>query len=65
MPVAFAPAIAISRFRRNDCDPKIHVLFGRITQQPDDWTSDEFENKNNHSLVTRVDVGQSLEPRTF
>ena len=43
----------------NDCDPKIHLLFGRITQQPDDWTSDEFENKNNHSLVTRVDFGQS------
>ena len=41
------------------CDPKIRLLHGRVALQPDDWSDDEFEQKNNHSIVTRVDFGMS------
>ena len=37
-------------------DPAIHVLEGRFDENPG-WPDGEFENQNNHSLVTRVDFG--------
>jgi competence protein ComEC len=37
-------------------DPAIHILEGRFDENPG-WLDGEFENQNNHSLVTRVDFG--------
>ncbi len=37
-------------------DPAIRVLGGRFDENPG-WPDGEFENQNNHSLVTRVDFG--------
>lgn len=39
-------------------DPRIRVLFGRHDANPG-WPKRVFRNKNNHSLVTRVDFGSS------
>lgn len=41
-----------------DCDPVIRVLSGGLTENPG-WTDGEFENQNNHSVVVRVDFGES------
>lgn len=44
-----------------DCpevDPEIKILSGRWTQNPG-WEPNEFNNKNNHSLVIRVDFGDA------
>ena len=41
-----------------DCDPKIVVLSGALSENPG-WSSSEFENKNNHSVVVRVDFGEA------
>lgn len=41
-----------------DCDPVIRILSGRIDVNPG-WSLDAFDNKNNHSLVVRVDFGES------
>ncbi len=41
-----------------DCDPQIRVLSGRLDTNPG-WPHDEFDNKNNHSIVVRVDFGNS------
>lgn len=40
-------------------DPAIRALSGRHRQRPAAWTTDAFTNKNNHSIVTRVDFGSS------
>lgn len=40
------------------CDPKIAVLSGQWDQNPG-WPKKEFENNNNHSLVIRVEFGES------
>lgn len=40
------------------CDPKVVVLSGQRTDDPH-WAQDEFDNKNNHSLVIRVDFGEA------
>jgi competence protein ComEC len=37
-------------------DPAVRVLGGRFDENPG-WPEGEFENQNNHSLVTRVDFG--------
>ena len=45
-----------------DCpgmNPEIRILSGRIEEKPDGWTNKDFGNPNNHSIVTRVDFGQS------
>lgn len=42
-----------------DGDPKIRALFGRVDPRPPGWTADAFNNKNNHSVVTRVDFGEA------
>jgi len=41
-----------------DCDPQIVILSGSQRQTPG-WSSHEFDNGNNHSLVIRVDFGES------
>jgi beta-lactamase superfamily II metal-dependent hydrolase len=42
-----------------DTDPHIRVLWGRTDSRPAAWSKQVFDNKNNHSLVTRIDFGQS------
>jgi beta-lactamase superfamily II metal-dependent hydrolase len=45
-----------------DCsngDPQIILYSGRFEQQPEDWTSTDFKNYNNHSLVIKVIFGKS------
>lgn len=39
-------------------DPRIRVLGGRYDENPG-WPEGEFENQNNHSLVTRIDFGSA------
>ena len=39
-------------------DPEIRVLSADLVQDPG-WGDAEFENKNNHSIVVRVDFGES------
>lgn len=41
------------------CDPRFTVLSGGYPQNTPGWPSGEFENQNNHSLVLRVDFGES------
>jgi competence protein ComEC len=41
-----------------DCDPQIRILAGQWDSDPG-WAHSEFDNKNNHSLVIRVDFGES------
>ena len=40
-------------------DPQISVLWGRLDKRPAGWSKSAFENKNNHSLVTRVRFGSA------
>lgn len=42
-----------------DEDPRLSVLWGSVTQKPQDWTQAEFKNPNNHSVVLRVDFGSA------
>lgn len=39
-------------------DPKIRILHARLGENPG-WSNEAFGNKNNHSLVTRVDFGEA------
>lgn len=41
-----------------DCDPEIHILAASREENPG-WADGEFENDNNHSLVIRIDFGES------
>lgn len=42
----------------SDIDPLIRVLAGRRDENPG-WPVEEFDNKNNQSIVVRVDFGES------
>lgn len=42
-----------------DCDPVIQILSGQRTTRPGGWSATEFKNANNHSLIVRVDFGES------
>lgn len=42
----------------SDCDPKIRILSGSHARNPG-WSRAQFENLNNHSLVVRIDFGES------
>ncbi|MHC4387169.1 MAG: ComEC/Rec2 family competence protein [Planctomycetota bacterium] len=42
----------------NGCDPNIVILWARLSENPG-WSHSEFDNKNNQSLVIRVDFGGS------
>jgi competence protein ComEC len=48
----------IDPFACEGTDPRIRVLQGRFDENPG-WPEGEFENQNNHSLVTRVDFGSA------
>ena len=39
-------------------DPRITILSGGLTANPG-WSADGFENGNNHSLVIRIDYGET------
>ena len=41
-----------------NCDPQIRILSGRLDTNPG-WSHRDFDNKNNHSIVVRVDFGGS------
>jgi competence protein ComEC len=47
---------AIDPLKCDDCDPNIVVLSGGMTENPG-WSSKDYKNLNNHSLVIRVDFG--------
>jgi beta-lactamase superfamily II metal-dependent hydrolase len=49
---------AIDPLRCSDCDPQVVILSSAMDENPG-WSSKDFENLNNHSVVTRVDFGQS------
>lgn len=40
-------------------DPEIRILSADLNSRPTSWSSDEYRDKNNHSLVVRVDFGDS------
>ncbi len=42
----------------NGCDPRIVILSGNRAENPG-WSQSDFNKGNNHSLVIRVDFGQS------
>lgn len=48
----------IDPFTCGTVDPKVHILWGKMTDNPG-WTEDDFTNQNNNSLVTRVDFDQA------
>lgn len=48
---------AIDPVSCHSCDPRITVLSGGRRTKPSEWTQDQFENENNHSLLIRVDFG--------
>ncbi|HYP13272.1 MAG TPA: MBL fold metallo-hydrolase [Bryobacteraceae bacterium] len=50
---------AIDPINCSGVDPVVRVLSGRHRQRPSGWTADAFANKNNHSIVTRVDFGSA------
>jgi len=39
-----------------DADPKIRALWGRVEPRPAGWSK---KDKNNHSIVTRIDFGEA------
>ncbi len=41
-----------------DCDPQIRILSGALAANPG-WLDGDFDNLNNHSVVVRVDFGES------
>ncbi len=40
------------------CDPHVRILAGRFDENPG-WSLNDFENQNNHSIVVRIDFGES------
>ncbi len=42
----------------SQCDPKIAVLWARLSENPG-WSKADFNNKNNQSIVIRVDFGKA------
>lgn len=48
----------IDPINAEDCDPKIVILSGQQEDNPG-WPEGDFQNENNHSLVIRVDFGES------
>lgn len=40
-------------------DPSIKVLWGAVQEKPKNWKKKAYRDKNNHSIVTRVDFGNA------
>lgn len=40
-------------------DPVFTVLWGQVESHPSDWSTGDFNNLNNHSIVLRVDFGEA------
>ncbi len=49
---------SIDPIKCDNCDPEIVVLSGGRGENPG-WSTTQFKNLNNHSVVTRVDFGES------
>ncbi|HEU5117449.1 MAG TPA: MBL fold metallo-hydrolase [Isosphaeraceae bacterium] len=49
---------SIDPIKCDNCDPTIVVLSGGRDENPG-WSASQFKNLNNHSVVTRVDFGES------
>jgi competence protein ComEC len=48
----------IDPFNCGTVDPVVHILWGRLEENPG-WPEDDFTNQNNNSLVTRIDFKQA------
>lgn len=48
----------IDPFSCGTVDPRVHILAGRQDSNPG-WPEGDFENQNNHSLVTRIDFDEA------
>jgi competence protein ComEC len=59
IPAGGLTSATIDPIRCADRDPKLKVLWGELTTRPAGWSEREFNNENNHSVVLRVDFGQS------
>lgn len=40
-------------------NPEIKVLWGAVQEKPKNWKQKAYRDKNNHSIVTRVDFGKA------
>lgn len=49
---------AIDSIKCADCDPQIRILSGGLAENPG-WSDGDFDNLNNHSVVVRIDFGES------
>ncbi|VAW90759.1 hypothetical protein MNBD_GAMMA22-1764 [hydrothermal vent metagenome] len=49
---------AIDPISCDSIDPEIRILSSKLDENPG-WPHSSFDNKNNHSIVTRVDFGKS------
>ena len=43
----------------DEVDPEIVLLSGRFTRKPAEWSATDYENGNNHSVVIKVNFGES------
>jgi competence protein ComEC len=48
----------IDPFNCGSVNPQVRVLTGRLSSNPG-WTQKQFKQQNNHSLITRIDFGES------
>lgn len=49
----------IDPIRCDDIDPTITVQWGQVPEKPPGWSREDFKSEHNHSLVVRVDFGES------
>jgi len=49
----------IDPFKCSACNPKIRIMSASLDEEPQGWSNEDFDNENNHSLVIRVDFGES------
>ncbi|MEO9892733.1 MBL fold metallo-hydrolase [Aurantibacter sp.] len=49
----------ISPIKCSVLSPEITLLWGRIDENPNDWSTSAFDNQNNHSVVLKIKYGDS------